>query len=737
MALTLRVAACPGQEQAKTNRVFLHPHDLAQLRQATFVTLGTEWVYPTAADAAVERGTVGLNAVQRRELQLALGDAVPVRTYTLTKDTHHAVSATFEIDTVVKRRSLAAPELSTDELEALARKRLVPFVISVGQSVVLDYYGTLLLLVAARLDGMAAAPDGGRPTPVSPLLAMLGAETSFLFVRARDANVRIRGSENRPRELFRADFNFERMGIGGLDKEFSDIFRRAFASRVFPPAVIQKLGIGHVRGMLLHGPPGTGKTLIARQIGKMLNGKEPKVVNGPEILNKYVGQSEENIRNLFKEAEADYLAHGDQSDLHILIFDEIDAICKQRGSQRDGTGVHDTVVNQLLSKIDGVNALNNILIIGMTNRKDLIDEALLRPGRLEVHIEIGLPDDQGRLQILRIHTAKMRANKMLLDDVSLEELAAKTRNYSGAELEGLCRSAAAYALYRHIDLNQITKPVDPDAVYVGMDDFRRALEEVRPAFGVSMDELQRCLVGGFIDYGARLERLLQSGRLFRDQVRQAERSPLMTLLIEGAPGTGKTALAAKLAIESDFPFIRLIAPEQFVGFSEPAKVAAIARTFEDAYRSSLSIIVLDNIERLVEYAPIGPRFSNLVVQSLLVLVKRVPPANRRLFVVATTSNSEVLDVLELRSAFQASLQTSWLLPEEVASVVRGSGFAFASEKERNKAIEALSGKRLGVKKTLMLLEMARETTLTGKDTGESEENLVRLDRLLQVLADVT
>jgi vesicle-fusing ATPase len=139
----------------------------------------------------------------------------------------------------------------------------------------------------------------------------------------------------------------------------------------------------------------------------------------------------------------------------------------------------------------------------------------------------------------------------------------------------------------------------------------------------------------------------------------------------------------------------------------------------------------------VEYAPIGPRFSNLVVQSLLVLVKRVPPANRRLFVVATTSNSEVLDVLELRSAFQASLQTSWLLPEEVASVVRGSVFAFASEKERNKAIEALSGKRLGVKKTLMLLEMARETTLTGKDTGESEENLVRLDRLLQVLADVT
>ncbi|KAF6004888.1 hypothetical protein F1559_003678 [Cyanidiococcus yangmingshanensis] len=737
MALTLRVTGCPGQEHAKTNRVFLHPQDWSQLHQAVFVTLGTEWVYAASADGAIERGTIGLNAVQRRELQLALGDAIPVRSYVRARDVHDAISATFEVDTVVKRRSAGAPELSADELEALARKRLVPFVVSVGQSLVLDHYGTLLVLVAARLDAMVSAPDGGRPTPVSPLMAELGPQTSFLFVRARDANLRIRGSENRPRELFRADFNFERMGIGGLDKEFSDIFRRAFASRVFPPAVIQKLGISHVRGMLLYGPPGTGKTLIARQIGKMLNGKEPKVVNGPEILNKYVGQSEENIRNLFKEAEADYMAHGDQSDLHILIFDEIDAICKQRGSHRDGTGVHDTVVNQLLSKIDGVNALNNILIIGMTNRKDLIDEALLRPGRLEVHIEIGLPDEQGRLQILRIHTSKMRQNKMLLDDVLLEELAAKTRNYSGAELEGLCRSAAAYALYRHIDRNQITKPVDPDAVYVGMDDFRRALEEVQPAFGVSMDELQRCLVGGFIDYGERLERLVESGRLFREQVRTSERSPLMTLLIEGAPGSGKTALAAKLAMESDFPFIRLISPEQYVGFSEPAKVAAIARTFEDAYRSALSIIVLDNIERLLEYAPIGPRFSNVVVQTLLVLVKRVPPANRRLFIVATTSNSEVLDVLELRSAFQASLQTSWLLPEEIARVVRGSGFGFVSEKERNKAIEALSGKHLGVKKALMLLEMARDNSIAGKETGEPEENLVRLDRLLQVLADVT
>ena len=120
-----------------------------------------------------------------------------------------------------------------------------------------------------------------------------------------------------------------------------------------------------------------------------------------------MGQSEENIRNLFKDAEEEYKKRGDNSALHIIIFDELDAICKQRGSKNDGTGVGDSVVNQLLAKMDGVEQLNNILVIGMTNRKDMIDEALLRPGRMEVQIEINLPDKDGRLQIFTIHTAKV------------------------------------------------------------------------------------------------------------------------------------------------------------------------------------------------------------------------------------------------------------------------------------------------------------------------------------------
>jgi len=255
--------------------------------------------------------------------------------------------------------------------------------------------------------------------------------------------------------LFKGEFNFVKLGIGGLDAEFETIFRKAFASRVYSAEKVRAFGIHHVRGMLLYGPPGCGKTLIAREIGKLLNARDPKIVNGPEVLDKYVGSAEEKIRELFADAEVEQLNAGDESMLHIIIFDEIDAICKSRGTVRDGTGVHDSIVNQLLSKIDGVDILNNILIIGMTNRKDMIDDALLRPGRLEVQIEIGLPDEFGRSQILNIHTADMKENGVITEEAInfLPILARSTQNYTGAELAGIIRSATSFALRRNIELN--------------------------------------------------------------------------------------------------------------------------------------------------------------------------------------------------------------------------------------------------------------------------------------------
>jgi vesicle-fusing ATPase len=741
---SLSAASCPSNDLARTNRVFVSQADFAAIaarsgaRDALPVAVASTFVYVASPHADMPPGALGFNAIQRRELRVALGDPVSVASLAATPP--DAAAATFEVD--LSSRRAAAIDVEADELTDECRKRLAGHVPTAGQTFVLDFYGTTLTLKASSLVGAKGAIE----------CAALTRATEFYFSKAPGTVLRLKGSESRPKEIFRPDFNFEEMGIGGLDKEFSDIFRRAFASRVFPPSVVAKLGIHHVKGMLLYGPPGTGKTLIARQIGKMLNGKEPKVVNGPEILNKFVGQSEENVRNLFKDAEEDFAQHGDESELHIIIFDEIDAICKQRGSTGSSTGVHDTVVNQLLSKIDGVNSLNNILVIGMTNRKDMIDEALLRPGRLEVHVEISLPDEHGRQQILRIHTGKMMANGMLADDVDINDIAAGTKNFSGAEIEGLCKSAAAFALNRHVDYRDLQKKVDASGIRVTMSDFRKAMVEVQPAFGIGKDDFARCLLGGFLIHGPRMQQLVEAGELFRDQVAKSERSPLLSVLVEGPPGSGSTALAAYLAVDSGFPFVRIVSPESYVGYGEATKCAALAKIFDDAHKSPLSVVVLDNIERLLEYTQIGPRFSNAVLQTLMILIKFVPPKGRRLLILATSSSLEVMRNLGILSVFSATLATPTLERSEIAAIIDGTAHTvdlklgsssedatvpstvspatvFRSARDRDFVLDMLEAERIGVKKLLMILNMSRCEMPDGSC-------LVEIDRLTAVLKDV-
>ena len=664
-------------------------------------------------DTGVDAGCLGLNAMQRRSLRVSSGDVVAAHPFRPPTDgSLDAALVQAEID-YVSRRPLppkAPPvELDADEVAGHVSARFAGQVFSLNQAATFEFQGvnyTLKVTAIAAGHGGGAGPGGA----VDAARGLLTPATGWVFDPAPGAGLALRGSRSTAPVLFKhKEVSFEKLGIGGLDAQFDAIFRRAFASRVFPPAVVERLGIKHVRGVLLHGPPGTGKTLIARQIGKMLNGREPKIVNGPEVLNKYVGASEENIRNLFKDAEDEQAARGSASDLHVIIFDEIDAICKQRGSVQSGAGVHDTVVNQLLTKIDGVDALDNILVIGMTNRIDMLDDALLRPGRFEVQVEVGLPDEAGRLQILKIHTARMAANSYLSPGVDLPGLARACKNFSGAEIEGLVKSAASFALSRAVDVSDLGRVVDAESVRVSAADFEAARAEVTPAFGAASDELAARVVNGMLDCGDGHRHLRATLATLVEQVRGSASTPLLTCLLEGAPGAGKTALASTLGLDCAYPLVRLISPDAMVGHSEAAKVAALAKAFDDAARSPLSLVIVDDIERLLEYVPIGPRFSNAILQALLVLLKKAPPPGRRLLVVGTTSEPGVMHDLGVAAAFNVTLTVPRLREPEMRALLTAMG-AFAPG-DVELAIASLMEPEVSVKRLLMLLEMARQAAV--------------------------
>uniref|UniRef100_A0A8C7NBP7 Vesicle-fusing ATPase n=1 Tax=Oncorhynchus kisutch TaxID=8019 RepID=A0A8C7NBP7_ONCKI len=707
----MQAARCPTDELSLTNCAVVSEKDPQFEHHVTVRTTPThKFVFTVKTHQSVVPGTIAFSLPQRKWAGLSIGQDVEVTNYNFDKSKQCVGTMMVEID-FLQKKSVDSSQYDSDKMAAEFIQHFNSQAFSTGQQLVFSFCDKLFGLLIKDIEAMDPSILKGE--------AVLGLNTSRMHCMFVTVSVSPTG-KSKTREsrqsIINPDWNFERMGIGGLDKEFSDIFRRAFASRVFPPDIVEQMGCKHVKGILLFGPPGCGKTLMARQIGKMLNAREPKVVNGPEILNKYVGESEANIRKLFADAEDEQKRLGANSGLHIIIFDEIDAICKQRGSMAGSTGVHDTVVNQLLSKIDGVEQLNNILVIGMTNRPDLIDEALLRPGRLEVKMEIGLPDEKGRVQILNIHTAKMRQFHLLGSDVDVSELAAETKNYSGAELEGLVRAAQSTAMNRHIKASA-TVEVDlekAENLQVHRDDFLASLDnDIKPAFGTNSEDYASYIMNGIIKWGDPVTAVLDDGELLVQQTKNSDRTPLVSVLLEGPPNSGKTALAAKISEESQFPFIKICSPDKMIGHSEIAKCQAIKKIFEDAYKSQLSCVVVDDIERLLDYVPIGPRFSNLVLQALLVLLKKPPPKGRKLLIIGTTSRKDVLQEMEMLDAFSTTIH--------IPNISRGEQLVEAlemlgsfQEKERADIAKAVKGQGvwIGIKKLTMLIEMAVQVRKT-------------------------
>uniref|UniRef100_W5LKX0 Vesicle-fusing ATPase n=1 Tax=Astyanax mexicanus TaxID=7994 RepID=W5LKX0_ASTMX len=711
--MTMQAARCPTDDLSLTNCVVANERDLKSGQHVMIRTTPThKYVFTVKTHQSVVSGTIAFSLPQRKWAGLALNQDVQVATYTFDTSRQYVGTMTLEVDFLQKKNADSNP-YDTDKMSIEFIQFFNSQAFCVGQQFVFSFCEKLFLLVIKDVEAMDPSILRGEQSSKKIDIGLLHGNSQVIFEKAESSTINLIGkskTRGARQSIINPDWNFERMGIGGLDKEFSDIFRRAFASRVFPPDLVEQMGGKHVKGILLFGPPGCGKTLMARQIGKMLNAREPKVVNGPEILNKYVGESEANIRKLFADAEDEQKRLGVNSGLHIIIFDEIDAICKQRGSMAGSTGVHDTVVNQLLSKIDGVEQLNNILVIGMTNRPDLIDEALLRPGRLEVKMEIGLPDESGRVQILNIHTARMRQSNMLGTDVDIKELAVETKNYSGAELEGLVRAAQSTAMNRHIKASTKVE-VDTEKaqeLQVSRSDFWASLNnDIKPAFGTNQEDYSSYILNGIVKWSNAVTDILENGELLVQQTKNSERTPLVTVLLEGPPHCGKTALAAKIAEDSEFPFIKICSPDKMIGFSEIAKCQAIKKIFDDAYKSQLSCVLVDDIERLLDFVPIGPRFSNSVLQALLVLLKKTPPRGRKLLILGTTSRKDVMQEMGMLDSFSTTIHIPNISRGEhlVEALELLGGF---QEDERTQIAQQVKGKGvwLGIKKLQMLIEMS-------------------------------
>lgn len=429
--------------------------------------------------------------------------------------------------------------------------------------------------------------------------------------------------------------------IGGLRPVIQKV-REMIELPLRHPELFERLGVEAPKGVLLHGPPGTGKTLLARAVASETNANFLSI-GGPEIMSKYYGESEERLRDVFKEAQ--------ENAPSIIFIDEIDSIAPKR---EEVTGeVEKRVTSQLLSLMDGLQSRGKVVVIGATNRPNAIDPALRRPGRFDREIEIGVPDRDGRLEVLEIHTRGMP----LAEDVDLKKLADVTHGFVGADLESLAKEAAIRALRRilpEINLEAQSIPGDIlNKIIVKMADFQDALKEIEPSAMrevlVEIPDVTWDQVGGLQDVKEELREAVEWPLKYPDLFAQLNATPPKGLLLYGPPGTGKTLLAKAVAHESESNFISVKGPEllnKFVGESEKA----VREVFRKARQASPCIIFFDEVDSV---AP--TRGSNVgdsgaterVISQFLTEMDGLEEL-RNVVIIAATNRPDIIDSALLR-----------------------------------------------------------------------------------------
>jgi transitional endoplasmic reticulum ATPase len=416
--------------------------------------------------------------------------------------------------------------------------------------------------------------------------------------------------------------------IGGLDEEL-DLVREMVELPLAEPDLFERLGIDPPTGVLLYGPPGTGKTLIVEALASAIDATVYHV-SGPELTSKYKGESEKRLREVFARARETAPA--------VVFFDEIDAIAAKR---EEGGDMENRVVGQLLSLLDGLDPRGDVVVIGATNRVDTLDPALRRPGRFDREIQIGVPDEAGRREILAVHAEGVP----LAEDADLDRLAGRTHGFVGADLKALVTEAAMAALRRARDGDG-----DPRSVTVGADDFEVAMAAVEPS--AMREVVAEVPTTGFDDVGDlddvkdTLREAVQWPIEHPELFEAAGTEPPSGILLHGPPGTGKTLLARALAHESGVNVIHVRGPElldKYVGESE----RAVREVFERARQVAPALVFFDEIDAIAGRRTGEGDVTERVVSQLLTELDGLADS-ASLVVLAATNRKAAIDPALLR-----------------------------------------------------------------------------------------
>ena len=429
--------------------------------------------------------------------------------------------------------------------------------------------------------------------------------------------------------------------IGGIKNEVSRL-REMIELPLRHPELFKRLGVEAPKGVLLHGPPGTGKTLLAKAVAHETNANF-YTIGGPEIMSKFYGESEERLREIFKKAEENAPA--------IIFIDEIDSIAPKR--EEVSGEVERRVVAQLLSLMDGMSSRGKVVVIGATNRINAIDPALRRPGRFDREIEIGVPDKEGRLEILQIHTRGMPLEK----DVDLGVIAGMSHGFVGADLQAVAKEAGIRALRKvlpEIDLTTENIPSEIlKKIVVTMDDFLTVIKEIEPSalreVFVEIPDVKWTDIGGVKDVKQELQEAVEWPLKYQGLFVHSDATPPKGILLYGPPGTGKTLMAKAAAHESEANFISIKGPEllsKWVGESEKG----VREVFRKARQAAPCIVFFDEIDAIAPTrGSLGSdsHVTERVISQLLTELDGLEVLSN-VIIIAATNRPDIIDPALLR-----------------------------------------------------------------------------------------